>query len=46
MKLRIEVNAAEGGEDAALLVDEQAHILSQHVSRAGGRVLSKSRAKG
>ncbi|VTU41666.1 MULTISPECIES: hypothetical protein [unclassified Variovorax] len=46
LTLNVELNAAEGGEDAALLVEDQARILSNHIVRAGGKVHHVSRAKG
>ncbi|WP_160331261.1 hypothetical protein [Burkholderia cenocepacia] len=46
MRLMVEINAAEGGEDAVMLVDEQARILTKHIHNAGGIVRTVARAKG
>lgn len=46
MKTMIEINAAEGGEDAVLLVEEQARILTKHIENRGGVVRTVARAKG
>lgn len=46
MKREIQIKAAEGGDDAALLVEIQGRILVQFIERAGGRVSAASRAKG
>lgn len=46
MNLNVEINAAEGGDDAALLVLEQARILTKYIEDAGGAVRSVARAKG
>ncbi len=39
MKYRIEVHAAEGGEDAKLLVSDQAGIYIAFATRHGARAL-------
>ena len=39
MKLFIEIHAAEGGEDAKLLVRDQAGIYQAFASRFGARAL-------
>lgn len=46
MELNIEINAAEGGEDAVQLIDIQAQLLSKYITSAGGTVRTVARTKG
>lgn len=46
MKFYIDINAAEGGEDAVLLVGDQSRILMNHIARAGGAARLKASSKG
>lgn len=46
MKLIVEIRAAEGGEDAKLLVTEQATIYENFVKRLGANVTDARAGKG
>lgn len=46
MKLIVEIRAAEGGEDAKLLVADQASIYHAFAKRVGAEVLDAHTGKG
>ena len=46
MKLHLELRAAEGGDDAKLLVIEQAAIYQTFAQRAGAKVHAMGQAPG